>query len=152
MKSRLARLAERAAYLAVFGLVVFVAGVQVGIAHGRWLAAREQTRPVSVASFVDTSCLDELGRIRLRVVATGYSSTSDQTDGDPWITATGNRVRPGTVAVSRDLLGMLPHGTALWIIDDTMGPAARDGLDVWFPSRGEALRWGRRMLTLEIGR
>jgi hypothetical protein len=41
---------------------------------------------------------------RIPVTVTGYSSTSDQTDTTPFITASNTRVRTGVIALSRDLL------------------------------------------------
>jgi 3D (Asp-Asp-Asp) domain-containing protein len=112
-----------------------------------------------------------------RVLITAYASLPEQTCGtsctgpdDPFITATGNWVRPGTVAVSRDLLaGAFPYGTRLrlhslqggpgcggvtmgdelaflpevWLVDDTMAARKRQQVDLWLPDNQLALRWGR---------
>lgn len=83
-----------------------------------------------------------------------YSSTPDQTNGNPNITASGQTVRWGIVANN-----CLPFGTAItfpeafgdqvFYVQDRM--AARygcDSFDVWFPSREEALQFGRRTSTV----
>lgn len=152
-RRRLVRLVERAFYLAVWSLLVLLVGLQIGISHGRWLQAREPRLVTGPElAFVDTSCTDELGRVRLQVVATGYSSTPDQTDSDPWITATGTRVHAGTIALSPDLRQLLPYGSTVLVVEDSTHPRLRQTVDVWFPDRGSALRWGRRTLTLELKR
>lgn len=141
-------LVERSLIAAPFLLLLFVAGVQVGIAHGRALAAREAR-----SAFLDTSCAEAVASpwpVRLTVTATAYSSTPDQTQGDPFITATGNRVGLGTMAVSRDLEALLPMGTRVFVVDDRMHRRWERRIDLWFPDRGSALRFGRRELTLEV--
>lgn len=105
------------------------------------------------------------GPVLLEVTVTAYSSTPDQTDATPFVTASGRRVRPGIVAVSRDLEARgLTFGTRLVItdvggpgcgavawelvgktleVDDRMHRRKRRQLDVWMPSRAKALRFGR---------
>lgn len=107
----------------------------------------------------------------LEVVVTAYSSTPAQTDGDPTVTATGQSVRPGILAVSRDLLEtQLPYGTQVRIaeiradeegcggyptstvfeVQDTMAASIQNQVDIWMPSLDEALAWGRCVATLEV--
>ena len=101
---------------------------------------------------------------------TAYSSTEDQTDGTPRITATGVEVREGIVAVSRDLLDtQLPYGTLVRVINlqteengcggfdtgvlevqDTMSAEKTNQVDIWLPTRDEALTWGSCTATLEV--
>lgn len=77
--------------------------------------------------------------------------------GDPSITATGTTVRYGVAAAD---FSKLPAGTVLEIpgygiavVEDT-GSALRkhDGyaIDVFMPTRGEALAWGRQHLDVKI--
>lgn len=54
----------------------------------------------------------------LDVHVTAYNASVAQTDGDPWVAAWGDRLRPGmrAIAVSRDLLALgLDHGTRVEI-------------------------------------
>lgn len=81
------------------------------------------------------------------VTATGYSSTSDQTDDDPFTTASNKHVRWGYVATN-----FLPFGTKIRIpqffgdevfeVQDRMNRRHTDRIDVWFPSRYNAERFG----------
>jgi len=98
---------------------------------------------------------------KLRVVATAYSSTPDQTDLTPCITAIGTRVRRGVVATN-----FLPIGTRLrithafgagltvedFVVEDRMNSRYNGKyiVDIWFPKRKLALEFGKRTLTIEI--
>jgi len=86
------------------------------------------------------------------VTVTAYSSTPDQCSGNPFITASGARVHPGTLACN-----FLPFGTKvrfpeyskrIFIVEDRMGYSGR--ADIWFTSRSEALKFGKRRLKMEI--
>ena len=89
----------------------------------------------------------------LAVLATGYSSTVDQTDGDPFTTASGAQVREGTLASN-----FLPLGTAVRIggrelvVEDRMNSRFNDTYraDIWFSSREEARDYGTRRELMEI--
>jgi len=100
---------------------------------------------------------------RLTVTATAFSSTRDQTDSTPCIGAAGenlcllyNRYGIRSLAVSRDLRGVLPRRTFVRIdgrvyrVTDTMHPRWRNRIDLWFPSRGEAKWFGKRTVEVEI--
>jgi 3D (Asp-Asp-Asp) domain-containing protein len=86
----------------------------------------------------------------LRVTATAYNSEPAQTDSTPFVTASGTRVRAGTLAVSRDLLELLPYGTKIYVVEDTMHPRWKRRVDFWMPSRAAAWRFGRREMTLTL--
>lgn len=77
--------------------------------------------------------------------------------GDPSITATGSTVRRGVAAAD---FRKLPPGTVLEIpgygvatVEDT-GGALRNhsgyAIDVFLPTRGEAMRWGRKTMEVKI--
>jgi 3D (Asp-Asp-Asp) domain-containing protein len=95
------------------------------------------------------------------VVVTAYSSTPDQTDSTPFITAAARRPQPGTIALSRDLLRtytpgapfdfgdlVLVAGVGVFRVEDTMNRRWRRRADIWFPSRDKARRWGKRRALL----
>jgi 3D (Asp-Asp-Asp) domain-containing protein len=83
---------------------------------------------------------------------TGYSSTKDQTDDSPFITASGTKVRLGIVACPRTL----PFGTKVKIqgriyeCTDRMAKKYNDRFDIWHPTKGDALAWGKQTLAVEI--
>lgn len=97
--------------------------------------------------------------------ATAYSSTPGQTDSTPFITATGTRVRSGVVALSRDLLRVFPYGSRVMVedlsgrsgsllrgqvftVEDTMAARKTNSIDLWMPSRGQAIRFGARQVRI----
>lgn len=83
----------------------------------------------------------------LHLWITAYSSSPDETDDTPFITATGNRVRDGIVATN-----LLPFGTKVMIpeffgekvftVDDRMHPRKKENIDVWMPTKEEAIHFG----------
>ena len=98
---------------------------------------------------------EEAYREKMTVVATAYSSTVDQTDADPFITASGKHVRDGIVAAN-----FLPFGTQIRIpkhfgnrvltVEDRMHQRFSDRIDIWFPDRQSALEFGKRKVEIEI--
>ena len=82
----------------------------------------------------------------ITVVATGYAL--------PGTTATGLRVGWGVVAVDP---AVIPLGTRMTIPGYGVGVAADVGtsirgatIDLWFPTREQALAWGRRVVTITL--
>ena len=78
---------------------------------------------------------------------TGYSSSYDETDDTPWLTAYNTLVRDGIVASN-----ILPFGTKLkipslfgdkiFVVEDKMNPRYGENLDIWFPTKWEAKNFG----------
>ncbi len=88
----------------------------------------------------------------------GYSSTPDQTWGDPFTTATGTTVHWGTIAVDPR---HIPYGCRLkidafpntvFVAEDTGGAILGywNRIDIWFPSRNAALDWGRQYRSVTV--
>jgi 3D (Asp-Asp-Asp) domain-containing protein len=99
----------------------------------------------------------------LQVIITGYSSTVEETDSTPFLTASMTSVRPGIIALSRDLIrrynpsapfrfGDRVHveGIGVFTVEDTMNERWERRADIWFPSAEEARRWGRRTLAISL--
>jgi 3D (Asp-Asp-Asp) domain-containing protein len=97
----------------------------------------------------------------VQAVVTGYSSTPDQTDETPWLTAWSTQTRPGVIALSRDLLRtftdgapfdygdrILVAGVGVFLVEDTMADRWTSRADIWFPTRQQAQQWGRRETLL----
>jgi 3D (Asp-Asp-Asp) domain-containing protein len=90
------------------------------------------------------------------VVMTAYSSTRDQTDGDPYTTASGARVREGVIAMNGVPFGTklrIPEkfGNKVFVVQDRMH--ARYGsyrADIWMKTRHAAKQWGVRRVKVEI--
>ena len=94
------------------------------------------------------------------MTATAYNSVVGQTQGDPTLTAWGDRLVPGmkAIAVSRDLIEEgLGHGAEVeivglpgtWIVRDKMAKRWRRKIDVYMGTDVKAAReWGKRQVTI----
>ncbi len=91
------------------------------------------------------------------VTITGYGSVEAQTDDTPHITAANTRTREGVIALSQDLLREFTPGAPFafhdvveipgvgrFSVEDTMHPRWTHRADIWFPTREEAISWGRQ--------
>ena len=92
----------------------------------------------------------------IKVVITAYSSTPDQTDDTPFITASGKRVADGIIANN-----MLPFGTKVRIpelfgdkiftVQDRMNRKKSNyHFDIWMPDRQSALEFGVTTAEIQI--
>lgn len=105
------------------------------------------------ATTADTGTYKVVGTRQLYVTA--YSSTPDQTDSSPFITASNTRVRDGIIAAN-----FLPFGTKvrfpslypnkIFVVEDRMHKRFSERADIWFPTRQEALIFGNKYTQLEI--
>jgi 3D (Asp-Asp-Asp) domain-containing protein len=82
---------------------------------------------------------------------TAYSSSPDETWGDPFITASGRQVHDGLVACPRKF----PFGTRfrigsrIYTCWDRLHERFDHRFDIWKPSKEEALRFGKQVLVVE---
>ncbi len=108
-----------------------------------------QTNPLVVATKAKVQART------VTVTATAYSSSVDETDDTPFITAKGTYVRDGIIAAN-----FLPFGTAvkipgmfgdkIFVVEDRMNKRYTDRIDVWMPSKQEAFQFGKRKVLIEI--
>lgn len=135
------------------------------VSNGALLAANDPTttitkakdtdkKPAAVKTYVlkNGPVVIETGR-EYQVVATAYSSTVDQTDSSPFITASGTHVHDGTLATNFLKFGTkvtIPdiYGEKTFTVEDRM----RDNhkVDVWFPSREQALKFGVKRTRIVV--
>ncbi len=91
-----------------------------------------------------------------KITVTAYSSTPDQTDDSPFITASGTWVYDGIIASN-----FLPFGTKvrfpelfrdkIFTVDDKMHERFTDTrVDIWFPDRESAEEFGVKETIMEI--
>ncbi|MCK5490743.1 MAG: 3D domain-containing protein [Candidatus Pacebacteria bacterium] len=90
---------------------------------------------------------------RKLVLVTAYSSTVDQTDSTPFITANGTHVYDGTIAANFLKFGTkvkFPslYGDKIFTVEDRMKSDYK--VDIWFPTRQEALNFGAKRVEIEI--
>jgi 3D (Asp-Asp-Asp) domain-containing protein len=92
----------------------------------------------------------------MKVIITAYSSTPEETDDTPFITAAGTPVRDGIVANN-----LLPFGTKIkipdlygnkvFVVEDRMNRRkGNNQFDIWFPSHPQAENFGVKITYIEI--
>jgi len=111
-------------------------------------------RLTEISSVIARSPLESEVTVR-RVTLTSYSSTPDQTDDTPFVTASNTIVRDGVIAAN-----FLPFGTKvqipelfgdkIFVVEDRMHTRFQDRIDVWSPDRATALKIGKREVTVVI--
>ncbi|MEK7481938.1 MAG: hypothetical protein AAB607_01150 [Patescibacteria group bacterium] len=91
----------------------------------------------------------------MNIWITAYSSTPEQTDSTPFITASGNYVRIGVAAAN-----FLPFGSRfklpelfddkVFVVEDRMHERFNNRIDIWFSTKEEAKNFGKRLAKVEI--
>lgn len=131
-----------------FPSCVLVAGLALGLA----CASERAAKPAPGARPGARSAV---------VTASAYTSHPEQTQGDPFLTASGRRLEPGmrALAVSEDLFEAgLAFGTRVriegvegeWIVIDRMPSGRRRAIDLWFGRDEEAARsFGRKRVRID---
>ena len=101
-------------------------------------------------------------RYNVSVKVTAYSPSIDETDSTPYETSSGERVRPWTVAISRDLYNIgWTEGKIVYIdqfgrfeILDKMKKDSIMSVDIFFTTKEQAIKFGKRenvlMALLEL--
>ena len=109
----------------------------------------------AVANPADSKTVAKTAVKTYTVSASAYSSSVDETDSTPFITAEGTYVRDGIVAAN-----FLPMGTAIkipaiygdkiFVVEDRMNSRYNYNVDVWFPSKELAKEFGRKTVKIEV--
>jgi 3D (Asp-Asp-Asp) domain-containing protein len=102
--------------------------------------------------------LEEQSRPNALVTVTAYNADPAQTDSDPDIAASMRRVRPGTIAVSRDLFDrgwvfgrkVRLEGIGIYEINDLMAPRHSRAIDIFIHSNSQALAFGKRRIKAAL--
>lgn len=118
----------------------------------RTTVAPTPTEPVKQLPVVQ----DKPVKKRMVVRASAYSSTVDQTDGDPFTAASGQKVHDGMIAMNGMPFGTkirIPdhYGDKIFTVGDRMNKRwGTKKIDIWMPTRADAIQWGVRTVTIEI--
>jgi len=86
------------------------------------------------------------------VEVTAYTSSIEETDSTPFLTASQTKVRNGIIACPRDL----EFGTKIeiegkiYICEDRMALKNNGKFDIWVESKDLAFEWGRRTIKAKI--
>jgi len=91
----------------------------------------------------------------MSIAVTAYSSTPDQCSGNPFITASGTRVRDGIIATNFLPIGTkvrFPEkfGNKIFVVEDRMSQRYWHRADIWMKTREQAKEWGVKHITIEI--
>jgi 3D (Asp-Asp-Asp) domain-containing protein len=134
---------------------VAAAGIDFSRVFGTFTvkAAEAPKTQVAANSFPVAGPAEE--RYTTRRLVTAYSSTVDQCDDTPFITANGTRVRDGIVAANWLKFGSrirIPEmfGDKVFVVTDRMHPRFDDRLDIWMSEREDAIQFGLRRLDIEV--
>lgn len=101
----------------------------------------------------------ELEKMRIKeVTVTAYSPTVAECGPDPQVTASMVKVRPGIVAVSRDLFDqgwvfgrkVYVKGHGIFEIADLMHKRHTQRMDIFFPDTKEARRFGVKQIQVAL--
>lgn len=102
-----------------------------------------QTTPVEIA---EVQSVDTVREVR-EVWVTAYSSAPEETDNTPLIAASGKTVAPGFMAAN--FLGFgtrvtVPElfGEQVFVVEDRMHRRKTDFVDIWMPTKQDALNFG----------
>lgn len=93
---------------------------------------------------------------KIEVIVTAYSSTPEETDDTPFITATGKVVEDGIIAANFLEFGTkvrFPElfGDKIFVVEDRMHQRFSEGrIDIWFPTKQEAEKFGVKNTIMEI--
>ena len=112
---------------------------------------------IFISLFIAQVCVAE------KVYATAYTSTANQTDTTPCISASGKNIcrmyQRGIkiIAVSRDLRKRYPYGSIVIIegqryqVEDTMNKRYSRRIDIYFgKEHRKAYRWKNRVVDMQI--
>ena len=93
-----------------------------------------------------------LPKVSVFAEVSAYSSTPDQTSGNPFITASGLRVHDGVIANNCLDFGtnVIIEGKEYRVLDRMNRRYGCDNYDIWKNSRTEALVFGRQQLEIII--
>jgi len=148
-------------YLLIFSILIGISGIATAeIDTGLTDQSSLDLQIVQGTTLLPLTCPPthkEMEMLESReVIVTAYSSTEWETQGDPFITASGKRVEDGIIANN-----LLPFGTEIklpeifgdkiFTVQDRMHFRKIDShFDVWFPSHKQALNFGAQASSIEI--
>ena len=92
------------------------------------------------------------------VDCTAYTASEDETDSDPTITASMTKVRPGIIAVSRDLFDqgfvfgkkVYIEGLGIYTVMDLMNKRYINRIDVFLGNKKEAFAFGAKKVKISL--
>ena len=108
----------------------------------------KRLKPQVMASIIDPT--EEKWQIIGYRYVTAYSSSVDETDDTPFITASGQKTRDGIIATNELKFGEIVRVAGKeYEVQDRMNSRYNYRYDIWKPSKQEALNFGKQILLIE---
>ncbi len=147
-------------YFILIGLISFsLIGGLVGKSFGFEEVSADKTSATTNAS-VDSVLLAQNklipgGSASKEILVTAYSSSFDETDSTPFITASGTNVRLGIAAANFLPIGTkfrLPEifGEQVFTVEDRLDSRFNDRVDIWMDSKTDAKEFGQKIGRMEL--
>jgi 3D (Asp-Asp-Asp) domain-containing protein len=136
--------------LVLIALLLLIGTTKIGVIQGA------TDHPAVQPEYQSALLADAIPSTYMQVRVTAYASVPEETDSDPFITASGAYVRDGTIAAN-----WLPFGTKVklpdvfgdrvFTVEDHMNHVYDKGsVDIWVPSVTEAVNFGVKYTNIEI--
>ena len=112
-------------------------------------------QPIDIDAYLREYFVNKIPQKTMYVTVSAYSSTKDQTDGNPFLTALGTPVRDGIVAANFLPIGTVVRfpdkfGEKIFVVEDRMNERFALEVDIWMSSQEEAKKFGIQYLKMEI--
>ncbi|MDP2934695.1 MAG: hypothetical protein Q8N59_02955 [bacterium] len=113
------------------------------------------SQPIDLDAYLREYFINKVPNKTMYVTVTAYSSTKDQTDGNPYLTAIGTQVRDGIVAANFLPIGTVVRfpdkfGEKIFVVEDRMHEKYGLQVDIWISNQDEAKEFGIQYLKMEI--
>jgi 3D (Asp-Asp-Asp) domain-containing protein len=113
------------------------------------------SQPIDLDAYLREYFVNKVPNKTMYVTVTAYSSTKDQTDGNPFLTALGTPVRDGIVAANFLPIGTVVRfpdkfGEKIFVVEDRMHEKYGLQVDIWISNQEEAKKFGIQYLKMEI--
>jgi len=114
-----------------------------------------ESQPIDLDAYLREYFTTKTPKKTMYVTVTAYSSTKDQTDGDPYLTGLGTPVRDGIVAANFLPVGTVVRfpdkfGEKIFVVEDRMHEKYGLQVDIWIFNQEEAKKFGIQYLKMEI--
>jgi len=112
-------------------------------------------QPIDLDAYLREYFANTIPKKTMYVTITAYSSTNDQTDGNPYLTAIGTPVRDGIIAANFLPIGTVVRfpdqfGEKIFVVEDRMNEKYGLQVDIWMSNQEEAKKFGIQYLKMEI--
>ncbi|MFH1968066.1 MAG: hypothetical protein ABIJ84_01620 [bacterium] len=112
-------------------------------------------QPIDIDAYLREYFANTIPKKTMQVTVSAYSSTKDQTDGDPYLTAIGTPVRDGIIAANFLPIGTVVRfpdqfGEKIFVVEDRMHEKYGLQVDIWMSNQEEAKKFGIQYLKMEI--